>query len=228
MAGQRPAVAIRTLVLRGQRKLNRFFTARSPRSLKVAILAPDGAGKSTLVTGVRNSYYFPVRSLYMGLYQKRGAKRRISTLPGAGFAVRVLSLWGRCLVAQYHQARRRLVIFDRFSYDALLSPQRRSGTLAVWRRWILAHACPAPELVIVLDAPGEVLYARKGEHSAELLEWQRQQYLSLGRNLAQLLVVDATQDADQVRRNVLSLIWDAHVKRQIRSLGSRMEQAVAA
>lgn len=227
MAGQRVAVAARGLFLRGQRKLNRFFTTRSPRSIKAAILAPDGAGKSTLVAGICNSYFFPVRSIYMGLYQRGGTRRRMSALPGASFAARLLSLWGRCLEAQYHQARRRLVIFDRYSYDALLAPQRQPGALAVWRRRILAHACPAPELVIVLDAPGEALYARKGEHSAELLEWQRQQYLALGRNLAQLVVVDATQGADQVRRDVLSLIWDVHVKRQIRLLGDRIEQAVA-
>ena len=215
------------MLSRGQRKLNRWVTARSPRALKVALLAPDGAGKSTLVQGICKSYYFPVRSIYMGLYQKRRTNRGAAALPGAGFAARLFSLWKRCLVAQYHQARRRLVLFDRFAYDSLLSPQRQSSRVALWRRWILAHACPAPELVIVLDAPGEVLFARKGEHSAELLEWQRQQYLSLRRNLAQMVVVDATQNADQVRRNVISLIWDAHVKRQMGSIESRIEQAAA-
>ena len=197
-----------------QRKLNRWITSRSPRALKVALLAPDGAGKSTLVDGIRNSYHFPVHAIYMGLYQKKAASSIMLALPGIGFVTRIFSLWWRCLQAQYYQSRRQLVLFDRYTYDSLLSLRRQSSRVRRWRRWLMAHACPAPALVIVLDAPGEVLYARKGEHSADLLESQRQQYLSLRQNLKQLVVVDATQNADQVRRDVISLIWNAQVKRQ--------------
>jgi thymidylate kinase len=96
------------------------------------------------------------------------------------------------------------------------------------RRWLIAHACPAPDLVIVLDAPGDVLFARKGEHSAELLERQRQQYLALRNTLPQLVVVDATQEEDQLRRTALALIWDAHVKRAIGAGETRIEQVVTA
>jgi len=35
----------------------------------------------------------------------------------------------------------------------------------------------------------------------------RQQYLSLRPQLQQMVVVDATQEPEQVRRDVISLIW---------------------
>jgi thymidylate kinase len=234
-AVQRFAAEARRHYARGVRKLNRALTARSPRSLRVALLAPDGAGKSTLVAAVRSAYPFPVRTLYMGLYPKRGhtgRKRdslsRLSALPGGGLFLRLATLWSRSLQAYYHQARRRLVLFDRYTYDALLAAPRRLNRVQRGRRWLIAHACPAPDLVIVLDAPGEVLFARKGEHSADMLERQRRQYLALQETLPHLIVVDATQDADQLRRTVISLIWDAHVQRHIGTGEARIEQAVIA
>ncbi|MEZ4731266.1 MAG: hypothetical protein R3E79_29455 [Caldilineaceae bacterium] len=86
--------------------------------------------------------------------------------------------------------------------------------LQQWRRWALAHACPAPDLVILLDAPGAILYARKGEHSAALLEEQRQGYLQLKSQLRQMVVIDATQHPDTVRRQVTTQIWRGYVRRQ--------------
>ena len=75
------------------------------------------------------------------------------------------------------------------------------------RRWLLGRACPAPDLVIVLDAPGELLFDRKGEHNASLLEEQRQGYLEFRHLVPRVVVVDATKSADLVRREVTGLIW---------------------
>jgi hypothetical protein len=61
--------------------------------------------------------------------------------------------------------------------------------------------------VFVLDAPGEVLHARKGEHTPEKLEEQRQRYLALGSRLPQSVVVDVTRDFGLVRREVVGRIW---------------------
>lgn len=196
------------------RKLNVWTTARRPQSLTVALLAPDGAGKSTLVEGLQDSFYFPVQAIYMGLYQKGKQGRFRFNFPGSGFVFRLLTLWSRYLGARYHQSRRRLVIFDRYIYDSLLPTRQRLSWPKRCRRWLLAHACPDPDLVIMLDVPGELLYARKGEHSAEILEQQRQHYLKLKPYLPQMVVINATQDADTVRREAIALIWRGYVRRQ--------------
>lgn len=178
-----------------------------PYARSVALLAPDGAGKSTLSEGIQNTFYYPVRSVYMGLYQKKDDGAQELSLPGAGFLSRVLIQWRRYLSARYHQARGQLVIFDRYSYDALLPSPRELSKAKQWRRWLLAHTCPAPNLILMLDAPGEILYSRKREHSPAVLEEQRQGYLQLQERLPQMVIVDATSDPECVRRKVTALIW---------------------
>lgn len=206
----RLGIAYRRVTTRLSRKLNSWLTARRPVSLSVAVLAPDGAGKSTLVDGLQKTFYFPVRTIYMGLYQKGRKRLRIPGLAG-----RLLMQWERYLRGRLHQFRRRLVIFDRYSYDALLPSRQQNDSLKQWRRWLLAYSCPAPDLVIFLDAPGELLYARKGEHSAAILEQQRQGYLALRTHVPEMVVIDATREPGEVRREVTALIWRRYMERQI-------------
>jgi hypothetical protein len=182
------------------------------QGVKVALLAPDGAGKTTLRQGIERTFYFPVRSVNMGLYQvprPRGNRH----VPGIGLAVQLSTQWRGWLRGAYHQRRGRLVLFDRYAYDALLPTRFRYRRLGRARRWLLAHACPAPELVVFLDAPGEVLHARKGEKSVDLLELQRQAYRELLQRLPRAAVVDASREAEQVRPEVTALIWQEYVRR---------------
>lgn len=75
--------------------------------------------------------------------------------------------------------------------------------------WLLDHSCPAPDLVLVLDAHGEVMFARKGEDSPEALETERQRLLALRDHVPHVQVVDATRDEAVVRADVLGHVWAA-------------------
>lgn len=196
------------------RKLGRWLGLLRPQLPMVALLAPDGAGKSTLAAALEGSFYFPVHSIYMGLYQKGSRTSKSGKLPGLGFGRRLITQWRRYLLGRYYQGRGRLVIFDRYTYDALLPSQRQLSRGQRLRRWLLAHACPAPDLVILLDAPPPVLYERKGEHTLEILEQQRRSYLDLARQLPQMVVIDATRDPHRVCQEVISVIWGALLVRQ--------------
>jgi thymidylate kinase len=191
------------------RRVGRRLPALRPRTLTVALLAPDGAGKTTLVHAIHESFQVPVRSLYMGLWRRGSHSLSDQRLPGMGFVFRLFRLWTRYLVACYHRAYGRFVIFDRYVYDAMLPSRKPLSWHSRCRRWLLARACPAPDLLIVLDAPGEVLFGRKGEHNIALLEQQRRAYLRLATGPGRL-VVDATRDAERVRREVTSFIWSAY------------------
>lgn len=190
------------------------------RGLGVALLGPDGAGKSTLAAGLEGSFYFPVRSVYMGLYQRPSVKggRRA---PGVGLAGRLVTQWGRWLEAAYHRRRGRLVLFDRYSYEALVPNRYRHSRRARARRWLLGHSCPPPDLVVLLDAPGELLYARKGEQAVALLEKQRTAYRALVSRLPRAVVVDASRPAEAVRPEVTALIWREYVRRWNRKRSAR-------
>jgi thymidylate kinase len=173
--------------------------------LSVALLGPDGAGKSTLAASIQDGFWFPVKSLYMGYRPSAAAGR--PALPGMELATRLGSLWWRYLQAQYHQYLGRLVIFDRYTFDALLAP-RHGYTWQERLYWgMLGRAIPTPDLVLVLDAPGEVMFARKGEHSPDLLEEQRQRFLALLPQIAKAEVVDVARPEQEVRRDVIGRIW---------------------
>ena len=208
----RAAVRRRTAANSARRWAGKVLRLTRRRGLRVAVLAPDGAGKSTLAKGVENDFYFPVRSISMGLYQVPRPRGR-HHLPGLGLARQLARQWTGWLQGAYHQRRGRLVLFDRYPYDALLPTRFRYRRLARARRWLLAHACPAPELVVLLDAPGEVLYERKGEKTPELLERQRQAYRALLSRLPRAVIVDASREVEDVRPEVTAIVWREYVRR---------------
>jgi thymidylate kinase len=105
------------------------------------------------------------------------------------------------------------VIFDRYVYDALIAAHQSPGLLKRLYMLVLGHSCPAPDLVLVLDAPGEVMFARKGEDSPEILEKQRQGLLSLRNHVPRLQVVDATRTEAEVRADVLGRVWSEYCGR---------------
>jgi thymidylate kinase len=229
--GQQFSVLGRRFGRRLLRKLDWVAGALQPRSLTVALLAPDGGGKTTLATELTRRFYLPSRYIYMGSNieastvglpttrwiqarsmrpQKAGQMPVWAMARGLRFVNNLAEQWYRYATSYYYMMRGRLILFDRYVYDGQLNASRKRSLKARARRWLLSAAAPKPDLVIFLDAPGEVLYARKGEHSPAILEQQRQHYLGLREHIPQMVVVDATRDAEQVRRSVTSLIWRSY------------------
>jgi thymidylate kinase len=221
---------ISTIVLRRMRPL--FFALRQ-RGFSVALLAPDGAGKSTLAKELTRDAYLRARLIYMGTNldastvglpttrwlheqlksRRNGAAKKKNPpriiLKGAAFVNRLVEQWYRAGVAIGHLLRGRLVVFDRYIYDSWLN----KPPATVWkrlRRKLFESLCPRPDLVILLDAPGQMLFERKGEHTPEWLEKQRRAYLALQDHVPQMRIVDATQQAEAVKREVTAMIWRQH------------------
>lgn len=179
---------------------------RARRGLTVALVGLDGAGKSTAAAGIARSFPFPVSTVYMSPAPRARAR---SSPRGLSFALLLGAQLRRWARAQEQRARGRLVLFDRYAYDALMPARRAVNARGRLRRWLLGHACPAPALTVLLDAPADVLYARKPEHPPAVLETEREAYLRLARS-RRATVIDATADADRVRRDVTATIWAAY------------------
>ena len=230
--GQRLPALVRRFSGQVLRKLDRVAGMLQPRSLTVALLAPDGGGKTTLATELAKRFFLPSRYIYMGtnieastvglpttrwIQSQSRRPLNMRRLPlwliarGLRFPNNLLEHWYRYAISYYHMARGRLILFDRYIFDAPGEARKKSLKSRI-RNWLLAAIAPKPDLVVFLDAPGEVLYARKGEHSPAILEQQRQHYLGLQTHLPQMVVIDATNNADQVRRSVTSLIWQWYAK----------------
>lgn len=216
----------------------------------VALIGPDGAGKTTIGRRLEHLLPLPVTYMYMGvnpeagthmlpttrllyaLKQARGKRtgqarpaapprptrpknplRRAAARIKSGLllANRLSEEWYRQALAWYYTKRRTIVLFDRhfFSdYNATyaLNPNSMQTRARRLHGFLLEHIYPQPDLVIYLDAPAEVLFARKGEGTLESLEHQRQQYLKLRNSVKHFATVDATQPENDVVRDVAALI----------------------
>ncbi len=175
----------------------------------MALLGPDGVGKSTLVAGLTAAYPTPVRTIYMGMWQGAGRPGHTRLHAAVAIVVRPFRVWWRVALGAVHAARGRLVLFDRYTYDALLPITGSWRPLKRPYFRVLAHLAPRPDLVLVLDLPGEVAFARKGEFTPEGLEAVRQGFLALVPRL-NAEVVDAAAAPEQVCADVVARIRRRH------------------
>ena len=144
----------------------------------------------------------------------KGPVKRAAASARAGLrlANRLAEEWSRQYVAWKYVRQGAVVVFDRhFFFDYYAYDVAGGAGRPLSRRlhgFLLAHAYPKADLVIYLDAPPEVLLARKGEGTIETLARRRQEYLSLADVAEHFAVVDASQPLDAVTRQVVALITD--------------------
>jgi serine acetyltransferase/thymidylate kinase len=174
----------------------RVERALRPTGMTVAVIGPDGSGKSSVIERVladlapafRGTRYLHLRPRLVGggkapvrpataphALSPRGRIASVAKLAHmlldyvAGYALRVWPL----------RRRSTLVVFDRYYRDLLVDPKRyRYGGPMSLARWT-AKCVPDPDLWVLLDAPGDVLQARKSEVPAEESWRQRRDYLEL-------------------------------------------------
>lgn len=213
-----------------RRPLERLLSAHrawAHRGVSVALLGPDGAGKSTLAAALHSRVFFPVRVIYMGTGSDGVTAQRPRALrhlrgPGLYFIGGVTTQWVRYLSALVARVRGHVVVFDRYSEEALL-PARTSdpGWRRLSRRLRRLLVCPPPELALVLDAPAAVMFGRKGEHSEALLDEERRRYLSLSKRLANVQILDAERSSEELRDEAVEHIWTTYARRVGRTAAIR-------
>jgi len=214
---QRQRIGQRHVLLhRISRLIAKVMNVGCSRGLAVALLGPDGAGKTSLIHDIQGSFILPVRSVYMGLTGGLLPHADSLRVPPLVVVTRLFIFWCRYLLAQYHRFRGRLVLFDRYTYDAAVPTPYPQNRLKQTYRWIDGHALPAPDLVLVLNAPGEVMHRRKGEYDPEMLEDWRQHFLALQSRMNRAEIVDSSRDRETVRIDVIDRIWQRYACRWLR------------
>jgi thymidylate kinase len=117
--------------------------------------------------------------------------------------------WYRQLLAGFYRRQGHTVIFDRHYLADFHHADMAGHAPTLSRRlhgMILSRFYPRPDLVIFLDAPPEVLHARKGEGTLTSLARRRQEYLQLADGAERFEVVDATRPLDEVVAQVTRLV----------------------
>jgi thymidylate kinase len=219
----------------------------------VALIGPDGVGKSTIARQLAETLPFRAKYVYMGVNlecstvmlpttrlileikracgrrpdmagpadptrvtpRPRGLIRRV--LHGVKSVARLINQVAeerfRQIVIGYHLLHRTVVLLDRdffadyYAYDIDGSNGDRPLTRRI-HGFMLRRFYRRPDLVMLLDAPGETLFARKHEGTPELLDRRRQDYLRLRDVLPHFQVVDATRALEQVVEDVQERICE--------------------
>ena len=194
-----------TAVKRTRRVARKPLLLRRRRGLSVALLGPNGVGKSTVAAGLERGFPLDVTVMHMGLWKAASASPRARP---AEVLTRPFRLWARSAIAHYHQARGRLVIYDRYVYEARLPP--KPPLIAVKRLYfrVLEGILPRPDAAVVLDVPGDVAYRRKQENPPGELESERRVYAELAEREPLVEMVDASRGPDAVRTDVTAIVWN--------------------
>jgi thymidylate kinase len=207
-----------------------------PPGVTVVLCGADGSGKSTAAQAIMEglSGTFPpqkVRHFHWKppLFSARRQAARSPTTDPHGLPARspVVSLcyfglhWlefllGAPLRLRPVTFRGGLVLIDRYYYDFFVDQRRYR--LAVPPSLVrLGHfILPKPDLVLLLDAPAEVLQRRKREVPPAETERQRQAYRQLVRGLSNGVVLDATQPPEKVGADLNRAILEFMAQRAIK------------
>ena len=173
----------------------------------VAAMGPDGAGKTTLLHELKAGVPLPIRYVYMGLWGAGPWDSLLQRVPGGRLGKKVFRSLRGGLTAKYHALLGRIVLLDRVPYDTLLPGSIDRTPAGRLSNALALRMGPQPDVLMVLDVPGDVMFARKGEHSAQVLEGWRQGYLQLAKRLPMARVLDANRPTALVAEDALGMVW---------------------
>ena len=193
-----------------------------PNGLFVAILGPDGAGKSSAIAGLHaqiggafwEERYFHLRPQVLAPRKSAAPVTNPHAMAVRGSFRSSLQL--TALLADYFlgyagllrqlKPRSCLLVFDRYFHDVLVDPKRFRYGGPVWLARLYAKLVPEPDLLVVLDVDLESILARKVEVPVEEVNRQRETYRRLPVAGNQLRIVSANGSREEVAHQLASQI----------------------
>jgi thymidylate kinase len=206
-----------------------------PTGLWVVILGADGSGKSTILTralgdlapAFRRTEVVHLRRLFIAradaMAHRAGDPHRLPAR-GASGSVAKLALYAAAYIFGYWLktrpalVRSTLVGFDRYYHDLFVDPRRYRYGGPIWLLRLVGLLVPKPDLWIVLEAPMQVLQARKAEVSPDESVRQCRAYHDLRNTLRDAHLIDASRPLEEVVRAVEDIILDHMARRTQRRL----------
>lgn len=196
-------------------KLSRLL---KPTGSWIAFFGPDGSGKSSLIKALADAihpafnnlhcYHLRPELLLSGASGARAAVTNPHGKPARSLFASLAKLAVFCCdyVGGYwfcvrpRMVNSTFVIFDRYFHDLLVDARRYRYKAPRWVTSLVGSFIPLPDLVFILDAPPELLQARKQEVSFEESKRQCEAYKRLAENLSvrtRTVVIDTSRPLDE-------------------------------
>jgi thymidylate kinase len=195
-----------------------------PHGLHVVVLGPDGAGKSTLISAMtcamkpffRGVDYIHSRPCVLDpkppggpVSEPHAQKPRSWTGCVAKAFYYLFDHWlGQLVRVRPALVRNRVVIFDRDFHDVIVDPTRYRMKGVGWLARALAWLLPRADIVFVLDAPPELIHARKPELTIPELARQSAVLRQLSETRRNWQLVDASQSPEAVARETIAAVLE--------------------
>jgi len=222
---RRPIQVVLNLIKGAVRRARRWL---EPTGFHLVLLGPDGAGKSSVAAGVRQSLApvfldstcrsFPPRLLNRAVGDPT-APHNIQPRSRASSVLRAIVYWWVYYSPGYYftvypaLVRGSLVLHDRHVIDCIVDPVRYRYSGPKWLLRCIWRCIPSPKLVVLLDVPAETLQARKQEVPFEVSQQQRKAYRDLVETMPNGKIVDGSQPLERVIANVCDAILELMAER---------------
>lgn len=222
---------------------------KRPRGSFIAVLGPDGTGKSTIakllrreicrimlkddenvtIMHFRPSIFPNLKKLIYGRKYDEAAENFTSPhrAKPVGFLSSLLRLsyyWLDYVIGYWFYLRKKCIagkifIFDRYFYDFIVDPHRSRIDLPKWIRSFFLNITPKPDIVIFLDCDAKTILGRK----RELAEDEIIRQLSLYRSLSKKYKNFYSINSDTKENEILNSIVREYIRRISRPIKSTLK-----
>lgn len=206
-----------------------------PTGMDIALLAPDGGGKSTILealkaygvtsfAGVERKYIRPGMFKNIGQY-KPNAQPEMTDNPNPHgrkpdgvlkSLVRFLIYMIDFTLGYYIKVvplkwKRKLIVFDRYYYDYYVDMYRYHYSLPQWLPRLFGFMIPRPAITFILYASPEVIYNRKKELTFEETRRQCEKFKDMAQTLPNTQLINVDRPVCDIVKDIVTVIVEKRV-----------------